>query len=150
MRSKYIRSLAIPVILIGFQALISGNGPLKGASPIEYDTTLDSLKRAQKDSAFLYNKNACDNKEVYIPNFFTPNGDGVNDVLFVYTKLFQRMKFIIYDRWGTRVFESNHTSEGWDGTFRGAILDPAGFVYVLEYKCNHKLIRTSGNISILD
>ena len=77
---------------------------------------------------------------VFIPNTFTPNGDGTNNKFTVFgnenkVELVQHMS--IYDRWGNRVFElenfpANVESIGWDGTFKGENLEPAVFIYVVE------------------
>ncbi len=83
-----------------------------------------------------------DSKQVFIPNTFTPNGDGNNDRFFVSGKglgLIKRMA--IYNRWGELVYEAynvhaNDPSVGWDGTFRGEVVAPDVFVYVLDVECS--------------
>ena len=73
-----------------------------------------------------------DNHTLYIPNAFTPNGDGINDVFFVFGKQINYFHLQIFDRWGEKVFESDDENQGWDGTYKGAI-QPAGvFVYMLD------------------
>jgi gliding motility-associated-like protein len=69
---------------------------------------------------------------VYVPNIFSPNGDGQNDYLFVRGKGIKNMQFVVYNRWGEKVFETSDPSIGWDGTFRGSPLSPAVFVYTLD------------------
>lgn len=56
---------------------------------------------------------------IYVPNAFTPNGDGIND--FFQPKGFGVVKYElnIFDRWGEKVFHTNVFEEGWDGTFQG-------------------------------
>ena len=77
--------------------------------------------------------------EIYIPNIFSPNGDGLNDYFTVYTN--QRVSIInalrVFDRWGNLVFERqlfypNDESKGWDGTFRGKQLLPSVYTYYAE------------------
>ena len=83
----------------------------------------------------------CNNSQVFIPNTFTPNGDGVNDHFFVSGKglgLIKRMA--IYNRWGELMFEArdinaNDPGMGWDGTFRGSIIEPDVFIYVIDVNC---------------
>jgi gliding motility-associated-like protein len=68
---------------------------------------------------------------VYLPNAFTPNGDGRNDVFRpIFAGPTSDFKFAIFDRWGRRVFESSNPSVGWDGT-TGGKPQPAG-MYVWE------------------
>lgn len=77
---------------------------------------------------------------VWVPNAFSPNGDGINDYLFpvVSEDSYRTIKSLsIYDRWGELVFRKNNfepnvPSEGWDGKFKGEVLNPAVFLYVLE------------------
>jgi gliding motility-associated-like protein len=67
------------------------------------------------------------------PNAFTPNGDGNNDCFGI--KRWGNTKvemFIIYNRWGQRVFQSNNSTQCWDGTLNGKPLDPGGYVYVIK------------------
>ena len=71
-----------------------------------------------------------------LPNSFTPNGDGKNDV-FMATKLFideSGYLLTIFNRWGQRIFETTNASEGWDGRYKG-FYAPAG-VYVYHIKFN--------------
>ena len=92
-------------------------------------------------SATVTIKLICENTQVFIPNTFTPNGDGVNDRFFVSGKglgLIKRMA--IYNRWGQLVYEgldipANDPGLGWDGTFRGDVLAPDVYVYVLDILC---------------
>jgi gliding motility-associated-like protein len=67
---------------------------------------------------------------VYVPNSFSPNGDGANDVFGVYTKLMvDRFEMQVYDRWGDQVFSSLDVSRGWDGTAKGKPQNPGVYVY---------------------
>lgn len=72
---------------------------------------------------------------LYVPNAFTPNGDGMNDVFQAKGMGFKPESFemLIYDRWGNLVFKSNDVYKGWDGTFKG-VLAPND-VYVYKVKC---------------
>ncbi|MBS1687038.1 MAG: gliding motility-associated C-terminal domain-containing protein, partial [Bacteroidetes bacterium] len=68
---------------------------------------------------------------VFVPNVFTPNGDGKNDFFEIYgdKKTFKFVEVSVYDRWGERVFFSNDVNFQWDGTFKSAQLEPGTFVY---------------------
>jgi gliding motility-associated-like protein len=68
-----------------------------------------------------------------VPNAFTPNGDGVNDVLFVQGQGIVAMQFIVYNRFGQQVFKTTDQSLGWDGTHNGKEINGGVFVYYLEY-----------------
>ncbi|MGK0364274.1 MAG: gliding motility-associated-like protein/uncharacterized repeat protein (TIGR01451 family) [Saprospiraceae bacterium] len=77
-------------------------------------------------------------RRIFIPNVFSPNFDGVNDVFHIHSKgLVNINYFRIYDRWGELVFENekrqtNTTSSGWNGRFKDEELNPGVFVYVAE------------------
>ncbi len=94
---------------------------------------------------------------IYIPNVFTPNGDGVNDVFYVRgkTKGINEISYKIYDRWGELIYEKHHCDInnpllGWDGTFKGKKVNPDVFVYVIliELIDNSTIIR-AGDITVL-
>ena len=78
-------------------------------------------------------------REVYIPNSFSPNGDGTNDIFFINggRGIRQVNSFRVYNRWGEVVysdinFQPNDPSRGWNGMFRGKEVNPAVFVYIAE------------------
>lgn len=66
---------------------------------------------------------------VYFPNTFTPNGDGINDTYKPYGHNIKNVSFKIFNRWGEKVFESSTENIGWDGTFKGEPLSPGIYTY---------------------
>jgi len=99
----------------------------------------------------------CDQSEVFIPNSFTPNGDGVNDRFWVSAKGISLIKnFYVFNRWGQVVFEAhnippNNAGYGWDGTFKGLVLEPDVFVYTVDAVCElgTTTFKYKGDISIV-
>lgn len=98
----------------------------------------------------------CDEGKVFIPNTFTPNGDGQNDLFYPRGKGVKSvLYFRIYNRFGQLVFEStrfqlNDSAAGWDGTMKGQRLNPDVFVYTAEMVCdNDKIFQLTGNITLL-
>ncbi|MBA3827805.1 MAG: gliding motility-associated C-terminal domain-containing protein [Taibaiella sp.] len=85
---------------------------------------------------------SCDNSRVFIPNTFTPNGDGNNDRFYPSGKGLSSIKrFSIYDRWGEEIYHVenillNDQLHGWDGSFNGKQLKPDVFVYMIEATCD--------------
>ncbi len=68
-----------------------------------------------------------------VPNAFSPNGDGTNDVLSLLTNDIQRLDFFrIYNRWGELIFESNDLSQGWDGSYKGTQQETGGYLYAVQ------------------
>ena len=98
--------------------------------PITYIVTLEEngcIATTQVTIGVIYDP------VIFVPNIFSPNGDNNNDILFVRGNAIKNLTFIVYDRWGEKVFESTSLEDGWDGTFRGKKMNPAVFVYYVEY-----------------
>ena len=101
-------------------------------------------------------KTFCSGSEVFIPNAFTPDGDGVNDMLVVQGRGIKLIKsFRIFSRWGEMVFEKSNflpgdKSSGWDGRIRGKQAGTDVFVYVCEAVCDRgNSYVFKGNVSII-
>ena len=74
------------------------------------------------------------NYSIYVPNAFSPNGDGINDVFQIYGRnpnVFAYMDIQIFDRWGEMVFQSNDLYFSWDGTYRGTHLASGTYIWQL-------------------
>lgn len=98
----------------------------------------------------------CNNDNVFVPNTFSPNGDGSNDVFYVRGKGLNRVKSLrVFNRWGQIVFERNNfnvndEAAGWNGTFNGAKAKPDVYVYQLEIWCdNSTVVKFDGNIALI-
>ena len=92
----------------------------------------------------------CDETDVYIPNAFTPNNDGSNDILYVRSNFIDEMEIIIYNRWGQEVFRSKDQTIGWDGTFNGEPLPPDAYAFYLRALCINTIeYRKQGNINLI-
>lgn len=72
------------------------------------------------------------NRNIFIPNAFSPNNDGVNDQLEIFTdnSVEEILSFRIFDRWGELVFERNNETTGWDGRLKEKPMNSGVFVYV--------------------
>ncbi|MGV6860245.1 MAG: PKD domain-containing protein [Putridiphycobacter sp.] len=85
-----------------------------------------------------------------VPDAFSPNGDGQNDLLVVKGYGIEKMTFKIYNRYGQLVFETNEQTNGWDGTFKGRDENPGVFTWVLEYRLLNNATGTqSGNTTLI-
>ena len=92
----------------------------------------------------------CQAPFVYIPNAFSPNKDGKNDQLFVRGQYIYEFVFRVYDRWGELVWETNKLNEGWDGTYKGKLLDPDVYDYYLQVTCVGGLENIiKGNVTLI-
>lgn len=92
----------------------------------------------------------CYDPYLYLPNAFSPDNDGVNDILYVRGIYIEELEFLIFDRWGNLVFETRDQSIGWDGTYNGKKLDPGVFAYYLKIVCYNKVNYVKkGNITLI-
>lgn len=90
--------------------------------------------------------------KIYLPNVFTPNNDGINDVFKALNlEAVTEMKLLIYDRWGNKVFETTDKNKGWDGSYNGKPVPSGFFSYVFYYKGNSdsNMIIIKGLIQVL-
>ncbi|HEX6431163.1 MAG TPA: gliding motility-associated C-terminal domain-containing protein, partial [Niastella sp.] len=98
----------------------------------------------------------CGKGAVYMPNAFTPNGDGKNEVFNIKGYGIQRVKsFRIFNRWGQLVYGRGNflpgdRKFGWDGMFNGRPADPGAYVYIAEVTCNEgKPIVVKGTVMLI-
>jgi len=98
------------------------------------------------------------NRNVYIPNAFSPNGDGNNDIFMIFAKddeIAQVNSFQVFDRWGELVysefdFQPNQPVHSWDGNFLGQPMSPAVFVYWAEIRfIDGRTILYKGDVTLV-
>ena len=97
-------------------------------------------------------KRACP-VNIFFPNAFTPNGDGINDVYMPVGDGVLSFNMSIYNRWGQLVFESSDANHIWDGTYNGKPLVSDKYLYMATYSgYTNKRLHTysqEGNIAII-
>ncbi|MBI1185691.1 PKD domain-containing protein [bacterium] len=95
---------------------------------------------------------------IFIPNAFSPNNDGTNDVYLVTgsgaengsTPQFDKFRMTIINRWGEIVYDSNDINEGWDGTFKGVDCPMETYVYSIQFRDKSgKFVTYQGNLSLI-
>ena len=92
----------------------------------------------------------CNEGLVYLPTGFTPNNDGTNDVLYIRSNFVSDVYLTIYDRWGEKLFETNDISKGWDGMYKGKLLDQGVYGYYMTFTCNNgEQSFKKGNITLM-
>ncbi len=92
----------------------------------------------------------CDEPYIYVPNAFSPNDDGENDILYVRGEMIEDLQFSVYNRWGELVFNTTNINIGWNGVFQDKKVDPAVFVYYLKATCvNKEVFEKKGNITVV-
>jgi gliding motility-associated-like protein len=98
----------------------------------------------------------CNNSNMFVPNSFSPNGDGMNDVFFPRgTGIFTIKSMRIFSRWGEVIyqrnnFKANDPSKGWDGSFKGQKMNADAFVYTIEVICDNQAEMTfKGSVTLI-
>ena len=89
--------------------------------------------------------------EVYIPNAFTPNRDGLNDVVRpIFLGKLISCHFIIFNRNGQKIYETTDCAGGWDGRIKGAVQDPGTYVWMLSYQFEgEEKKETKGTVTLI-
>lgn len=87
----------------------------------------------------------------YLPSAFTPNADGLNDIMKPYLVGMKALSsFSIYNRWGNLIFLSKKEGEGWDGKFNGIDQPTGAYVWILEfYNNDNVLVKEKGTITLI-
>ncbi|HTA82950.1 MAG TPA: gliding motility-associated C-terminal domain-containing protein [Bacteroidia bacterium] len=116
-----------------------------------YVDITDSEGCSKRDSVIITVQENCG--QIFIPKAFSPNGDHQNDVLYVHGDCIKSMDFIVFDRWGNKIFESNEPndpSKGWDGKFNGLPMDAGTYVYYLTGQTIYNNSFTQkGNVTLV-
>jgi gliding motility-associated-like protein len=88
-----------------------------------------------------------------VPNAFTPNGDGLNDVFTPIISNSDQVKyyrFEVYNRWGQLIFESNKPGEGWDGKYKGKLSQFGAYNWKVSYDVpNQDSINANGHVTLV-
>ena len=95
---------------------------------------------------------ACDEPFIFFPNAFSPNNDGENDFLIARANaaFVDEVFWIVYSRWGEKVFEANSLDEMWDGMFNGELVQPDAYGYYLRVTCTDgDVFEKRGNVTVL-
>lgn len=117
----------------------------------EYEVEVTNNCGSVVDQVYLEFQD-CDN--VYLPNSFTPNQDGRNDIFYPATdQEFKEYGFWIYDRWGTLVFKTNQPNVGWDGRINGEDAQMGIYVWRISYVSSYQefgfRVEKTGDLNLI-
>lgn len=138
----------------GYKNYLWSTGDVSSAVSINsfgdfYLTVTDNNNCTGKDTIILQRNFNC--IPISIPNAFTPNRDGANDIFkpIISQEIFD-YSFTIFNRYGQKVFETNNYSTGWDGTFKGVDQPRNSYVYLINLKnINGVLIVNKGTVILI-
>ncbi len=90
---------------------------------------------------------------IFVPNAFTPNGDGVNDDWQIFGNVIgiENIAVLVFNRWGEKVFESTDINFAWDAVYKGKILLPDVYVYHIriDWKSNRPSSNLKGSVTLM-
>jgi len=87
---------------------------------------------------------------IFIPDAFSPNADGQNDILYVRGMCIKTIEFIVFDRWGNKVFETNDQGVGWNGNYKGEAMNSGTYVYYVNATMNDGTnFQEKGNVTLV-
>jgi gliding motility-associated-like protein len=91
-------------------------------------------------------------KNIFVPNTFTPNSDGVNDLFIPISRDIpsEEYEFAIFNRWGTMIFRTTTPNVGWDGTYKGEVVKDEAYVWKIQYKpaLNQETQEEQGHVMV--
>jgi len=150
---KLYTKIAIATILFMILGALSNQAfAQQGPSPYKFKYRVSAVKNGSSSVSSLSNvADVVPKPLVYIPNAFTPNGDGLNDGFGVKAEGIQEFLMEIYNRWGELIFSTTDINELWDGTYKGKKLDNTEvFVYkVTAQGIDNQTQRFNGRVTLV-
>jgi len=115
-----------------------------------YVTVIDTNNCQDMDSVIVITISCDPTALLFLPNVFSPNADGYNDVLYVRGSGVKNLKLMVYNRWGEKVFESYDINNGWDGTYKGKKLNTGVFAWYVEVEfLDDSKVYRKGNVTLI-
>lgn len=142
---------------VSYQSPGSGpTGTTHTVSGLSGNTTVTILVRAllnqpcETSATGFATGTTLSSKEIFVPNVFTPNGDGKNDVLLVYGNYVATIRLSIFNQWGQLIFVSENMATGWNGTFKGQQQPVGVYAYTLKVVLQDgTVINKKGSINLI-
>jgi gliding motility-associated-like protein len=121
----------LSIILLVWLFSNNANAQQNGPTPYKFKYRVTAIKSGASSVSSISNvADVVPKPLIYIPNAFTPNGDGLNDGFGVKAEGIQEFRLEIFNRWGELIFSTTDINEQWDGTFKGRKLENTEvFVY---------------------
>jgi gliding motility-associated-like protein len=127
---------------------ISGLQPLQSVSIIVRALGTPACRNSEPSA--IIPATALGTNQVFVPNVFTPNGDGRNDVLYVYGNYITSMKFQVFNQWGELIFQSTDKNIGWNGSYKNRFQPVGVYAYTLVVVLNDgTTVKKQGSINLV-
>jgi gliding motility-associated-like protein len=92
----------------------------------------------------------CEEPFLFFPTGFSPNDDGENDQLKLESRFVDEVYWVIYNRWGQKMYEATRLDDAWDGTFKGEAQPAETYGYYYRVRClNGVVTERKGNVTLL-
>jgi gliding motility-associated-like protein len=119
-------------------------------TPGKYNVTLTVKNEGDCESENSLSICILESTDLFFPDIFSPNKDGANEVLYVRGNGIKELRLLLFDRWGSVVFESTDVNIGWDGTYKGKDCEVGIYAYTLEARLfDNKKINKKGEITLV-
>ena len=125
---------------------IDNNGIIKNKEYCYQVVGYKSNKKSLSNNFCIISNN--NYNPIQIPNAFTTNGDGLNDFFKPFPLQVSDYKMLIFNKYGEKVFESNDINLGWDGYFKGKIIQDV-YVYKIELMKDNEMVFINGKILLV-
>ncbi|GHB80475.1 hypothetical protein GCM10007390_38490 [Persicitalea jodogahamensis] len=87
---------------------------------------------------------------IFIPDAFSPNGDGINDLLEIKGEVTTGYELTVFNAWGTVVFHTVDSAQSWDGKLNGSILPPGSYPYRIKIGKEDSVFIKTGSVLMID
>ena len=126
----------------------------KPMQPIEYTLTVTNAAGCKASDAVAVQL-LCSESRVHIPDAFSPNNDGKNDLFTIKGQGIRNVAYLrIYNRWGELLFERSNFEVGdlngaWNGKYKGQLVPSGSYVYFAEMSCNEQTFTRKGTVTVV-
>ena len=111
-------------------------------------TNIDSNGCANKTDVKIYVREVCNS--LFIPNAFSPNGDGINDYFTLIDYGDSKLLLLqIFNRWGELIFETKNLENPWDGRHKGIEQGIGSYAYKIIVDCGERIVQYGGNVTLI-
>ena len=152
-QSEYALTYLWNYSLVGISTVLGSSTDVNTQSSFEnygqYNVTLYAYNRLGCADSITHQVTVIPPQNYFIPNVFTPNGDGSNDVFFVYLQEGATlMSFEIFDRWGEKVHDGPYP---WDGNYKGKKAPDGVYVYIVNIRLvdNEQDVERKGSVTLM-